>query len=176
MLEKNFQILVVNPGLSCSGLIWFPNAGGAVPRRYPPSTGSRRRASPPFVNRHHLRPLRSPSQSPRPHLPGCPSALRSSSARHVSPPTQAEKYNLISQPASSKSPTCSSSSASITDDELRSLRDVCEGKIERRDSLVRDAKFDSLLSSLQSLASDLEKDFHSSDNPEEQKNDQSNDN
>ncbi len=48
---------------------------------------------------------------------------------------------------------------SMTDDELKSLHDVATGKVERKDSLVSEAKFDSLLSSLQSLASELERDF-----------------
>ena len=37
----------------------------------------------------------------------------------------------------------------LTDEELNSLQDVCEGKIARKDSLVSDAKFDLILSSLQ---------------------------
>ena len=47
----------------------------------------------------------------------------------------------------------------LTDEELNSLQDVCDGKIARRDSLVSDAKFDLILSSLQTLASNLSKDF-----------------
>ena len=48
---------------------------------------------------------------------------------------------------------------SLTDDELKSLQEVCEGRVKRKDSLVSDAKFDNILASLQSLASELEKDF-----------------
>ncbi len=52
---------------------------------------------------------------------------------------------------------------SMTEEELRSLRDVAKGRVERKDSLVSDSKFDSLLASLQSLASELEKDFDDND-------------
>ena len=47
----------------------------------------------------------------------------------------------------------------LTDEELNSLQDVCDGKIARKDSLVSDAKFDMILSSLQTLASNISKDF-----------------
>ena len=47
----------------------------------------------------------------------------------------------------------------MTDEELNSLQDVCDGKIARKDSLVSDAKFDMILSSLQTLASNISKDF-----------------
>ena len=48
---------------------------------------------------------------------------------------------------------------SLSEAEMRSIRDVCTGKIERKDSIVSDAKFDTLIASLQSLASEIEKDF-----------------
>ena len=48
---------------------------------------------------------------------------------------------------------------SVTSEELKCLQDVCRGKLERKGSIVDDSKFDSILASLQSLASDLEKDF-----------------
>ena len=47
----------------------------------------------------------------------------------------------------------------LTDEELNSLQDVYDGKIARKDSLVSDAKFDMILSSLQTLASNISKDF-----------------
>ena len=47
----------------------------------------------------------------------------------------------------------------LTDEEFNSLQDVRDGKIARKDSLVSDAKFDLILSSLQTLASNIEKDF-----------------
>ena len=47
----------------------------------------------------------------------------------------------------------------VSEAEMRSLKEVCEGKIDRRDSLVTDSKFDDILASLQSLAEDLENDF-----------------
>ncbi len=56
--------------------------------------------------------------------------------------------------------------ASLTDEERQSLKAVCAGEIHRKDSLVNDAKFDKLLASLQSLASDLEKDFREEDQDE----------
>ena len=59
--------------------------------------------------------------------------------------------------------------SSVTDEELRSLHDVCEGRVERKDSLVTDAKFDRILASLQSLASELEKDFVTTEEDEEAK-------
>ena len=42
---------------------------------------------------------------------------------------------------------------------MRSLKDVSRGRIQRKDSLVTDSKFDDILASLQSLAEDLEKDY-----------------
>ena len=48
---------------------------------------------------------------------------------------------------------------SVTSEELKCLQDVCQGKLARKGSIVDDSKFDSILASLQSLASDLEKDF-----------------
>ena len=40
-------------------------------------------------------------------------------------------------------------SSSLTDAEMRSIRDVCTGRIERKDSIVSDSKFDTLIASLQ---------------------------
>ena len=40
---------------------------------------------------------------------------------------------------------------SLTDEELQSLQDVCNGRVDRQESLVSDAKFDRILESLQSL-------------------------
>ena len=54
----------------------------------------------------------------------------------------------------------------MTDEELNSLQDVCEGKIARKDSLVSDAKFDLILSSLQTLASNISRDFDEDTNDE----------
>ena len=48
---------------------------------------------------------------------------------------------------------------SLTDDEMKDLKAVCTGKILRKDSIVSDAKFDTLIASLQSLAMEIEKDF-----------------
>ena len=47
----------------------------------------------------------------------------------------------------------------LTDEELNSLQAVCDGRIARKDSLVSDAKFDLILSSLQTLAFNISKDF-----------------
>ena len=47
----------------------------------------------------------------------------------------------------------------FTEEELRSAADVYTGKIERKDSLVSDGKFDSILNSLNMLAVKIEKDF-----------------
>ena len=47
----------------------------------------------------------------------------------------------------------------FTEEELRSAADVYTGKIERKDSLVSDEKFDSILNSLNMLAVKIEKDF-----------------
>ena len=47
----------------------------------------------------------------------------------------------------------------LSEEEVQSMHQVCAGKIKRQDSLVADAKFDRLLASLQSLASEIEKDF-----------------
>ena len=47
----------------------------------------------------------------------------------------------------------------FTEEELRSATDVYTGRIERKDSLVSDGKFDSILNSLNMLAVEIEKDF-----------------
>ena len=47
----------------------------------------------------------------------------------------------------------------FTEEELRSATDVYTGRIERKDSLVSDGKFDSILNSLNMLAVKIEKDF-----------------
>ena len=47
----------------------------------------------------------------------------------------------------------------FTEEELRSATEVYTGKIERKDSLVADEKFDSILNSLNMLAVKIEKDF-----------------
>ncbi len=61
--------------------------------------------------------------------------------------------------AATTSPELSTLRENLTAEELRSLEDVHEGRVARKDSLVTDEKFDSLLASLHSLASELEKDF-----------------
>ncbi len=147
-----------------------PPFHGGGPGRFHPSLGSRRRPSPPFSAPRHIRPLRygsgstlaasrHPLQPPlrmsswelpsRPHAPSCPRS--GASSRHIPPPPESKRSLITASKTASAS--------SISDEELRSLRDVCEGRVQRKDSLVTDAKFDSLLSSLQSLASDLERDF-----------------
>ena len=52
----------------------------------------------------------------------------------------------------------------FTEEELRSAADVYTGKIERKDSLVSDGKFDSILNSLNMLAVKIEKDFKEENN------------
>ena len=47
----------------------------------------------------------------------------------------------------------------FTEEELRSATDVYTGRIDRKDSLVSDGKFDSILNSLNMLAVKIEKDF-----------------
>ena len=47
----------------------------------------------------------------------------------------------------------------MTEDELRAAKDVLTGKIKRKDSLVSDEKFDTILTSLNKLAIEIEKDF-----------------
>ena len=47
----------------------------------------------------------------------------------------------------------------FTEEELISATDVYTGKIDRKDSLVSDNKFDSILNSLNMLADKIEKDF-----------------
>ena len=47
----------------------------------------------------------------------------------------------------------------FTEEELRSATDVYTGRIERKDSLVSDGKFDSIINSLNMLAVEIEKDF-----------------
>ena len=47
----------------------------------------------------------------------------------------------------------------FTEEELKSATDVYTGKIERKDSLVSDEKFDTILNSLNMLAVKIERDF-----------------
>ena len=47
----------------------------------------------------------------------------------------------------------------FTEAELKSATEVYTGRIERKDSLVSDEKFDSILNSLNMLAVKIEKDF-----------------
>ena len=100
------------------------------------------------------------SQSPLEHYqnPGAPQ--RSMSQGDGGPYEQAPLIDQQVQ-ASCKVPEekLESYKETMTDDEYRSLQDVCRGKIARSNSLVSDSKFDSILASLQSLASELEKDF-----------------
>ena len=42
---------------------------------------------------------------------------------------------------------------------MRSAKDIYTGRIKRKDSLVSDEKFDSILNSLNMLAVEIEKDF-----------------
>ena len=52
----------------------------------------------------------------------------------------------------------------FTEEELRSAADVYTRKIKRKDSLVSDGKFDSILNSLNMLAVKIEKDFKEENN------------
>lgn len=84
---------------------------------------------------------------------GTPSSVRNYLQRRRSGKQQREDSGVNKRSSSDK--VC----LTLTTAELESAKQVCTGKIDRKDSLVSEAKFDSIVASLQSLATEIERDF-----------------